>query len=206
MKNRLLSKLTDNPILSIATAITALVAAVDRIKSFVGLPPFWSDLLISIILLGITIYWIKDLWKESSGKPQSGFHSGKRSKITLKERIKNVGIFIIILPLLLILTVWNMYPVISHFYNYKWTLCGQFIVKNPRQNCLYLYDTRNRLIYDKCYRLDDDTGYKFLNMPNWWTYKPQAVAVKNQANISEKKELESKMFDSSDCSGFIKLP
>lgn len=202
MKNKLLSKLSDNPILSIATAIITLIATANSITGSIGLPPFWSDLLVSIILLSITIYWSFDSWKESSNKAKSHILSNVKYNISIQQRIRNIGIYLIILPILIILILYNIYPTTLHLINYKWTLCGQFIVKNPNESCLILYDARNRKISDKCYKLDDDSGYKHLNIPNWWIYKPQTAAVKYQQNISEKKKLKSEMFD---CSGFIKL-
>jgi len=207
MSNRLLSKLSNNPILGFITGITAFFAAINGIRGLIGLPLFWSDLLISILFSSITVYWILDSWKESSENilAQTKIKTDAKLKITIKERIVFLGIEIIILPILIGAIIWNIHPVISHFINFKWTLCGQFIVEYPEKTCLLFYDSRERQVSDECHSLDDDSGYKYFDIPNWWTYKPQIVATKNQENVSEKEKIMSKMFDNLNCSGFMKI-
>ena len=204
MTNKLLSRLTDNPILGFITGLGGFFAIVNSIRGSIGLPLFWSDSLVSTLLLSITIYWTLDSWEKSSNQFKSKIITDTKTKISIKERIKFFGIDIIILPILIGATIWNFYPVISHLINSKWTLCGQFIVNNPRESCLLLYDARNRQISDKFCGLDD-SGYKYLEMPNWWTYKPQTVAVDERGDISEEKEIEAFLFNASTCSGLIKL-
>lgn len=206
MTNRLVSKLSNNPILGFITGITAFFAAINSIRGLIGLPLFWSDLLISILLSSIAVYWILDSWKESSEKilAKTKIKTDIKSKISIKERIDFFGIEIIILPLLIGAITWNIFPVISHLIYYRWTLCGQFIGDNPRKNCLLLYDLRGRQISDECYSLDD-SGYTYLNVPDWWIYKPQTVAIKVKGDISDKQKLKSEMFDNINCSGSIKI-
>ena len=53
----LLDKLLQNPVLSLATTISALLVLLNNLVGSFGLPPFWSDVLISLILGYTTFVW-----------------------------------------------------------------------------------------------------------------------------------------------------
>jgi hypothetical protein len=112
----------------------------------------------------------------------------------------------IIVPIILIFPfVWNVTPPAQHLKDTEWALCGTFVVSCKDKACIELYDGRNRKITDRCYPFDDDSGYKKLSAPNWWTYKPQAVDLRCDGEVSGHGFLDETMFSRS-CDGVSELP
>lgn len=204
--NLTLAKLIDNPALAIASSVTLLLATVHTFVGSLGLGPFWSDSLVSLLVVFTTIYWGINL--TTNRKPSDrviGLHRQVKKKSGLRRIMTGIDSSIFVLLLLVGLFVWKAVVPINHLRNSSWNLCGTFVSSCPEKPCLELFDYQGRKLYDRCLYFDDDTGYKNLRPRNWWTYKPESFTVSCQGNTSAQTTIPQAMFDSS-CEAKVDVP
>ena len=199
----LLGKLLENPVLSLATTILALLALLNTVVGSFGLSPFWSDVVICLFL-GYTIF----RW---GGIALSGIRrrervlelEGTRHEVVSYRRlfVRSLPAILVIVILLLLLS-WNAVPVVRHASEANWSVCGSFLKACNSRVCLKFLDSRGRPISPECVSVDDDSGYKHFTAPNWWTYQPKHVAVVCEGTPSEPVALDQSFFDAT-CEGTI---
>lgn len=198
------SKLLENPILTIATTITALVTVLNNLVGSLGLPAFWSDVMASIIIGYTTAYWLIYIFKELKKRDRVVGITTNSSKKSFFKRLLGVSGIAAVVPALLALLVWNIVPPLQHIRNPHWTLCGTFTLSCSKKPCLILFDSRNRQIADDCYLLDDDSGYKYMTPSHWWTYQPVSVLIRCDGKNSERMNINESMFELT-CDGRMDL-
>lgn len=203
LEAHLLSKLLENPVLSIATTLTALLTVLNNFIGSFGISPFWSDLFATVIIAYTIIHWTVFILRGVKIKEKVMILNGTtEERISLRALLRNIGPSIVILPVLVLLLVWVSKPLLGHIGHTNWTLCGSFIGNCNQRPCLELSDSKGRRIFDKCFLTDDDSGYKYLAAPNWRSYRPQKVALRCDGNISEAVELSQSFFDDT-CAGIV---
>lgn len=199
----MLSKLLENPVLGIATTFTALLTILNNLIGSFGLPPFWSDLLATALIAYTTIHWaIFILGKVKRTERILSLNGTTEERIPFRALWKDVGPSIAVVPILILLLIWNAKPLFNHIGDTKWILCGSFIGSCNQRPCLILNDSRGRRISDECFMIDDDSGYKYLAAPNRWTYKPHKAVLRCDGNTSEATELNQSFFNNS-CEGVM---
>ncbi len=199
-----MSKAQENPILSAVTAVTALLAGLNAFVGSFGWPPFWSDVTVSTVILYTVGHWSHYIYREYRKKETIfGLDNEEKKKPPIKDVIKKILPVAVILPVLLIVLVWNVIPIAKHFSNTHWSVCGNFSSPCGKDSCLRFYDSRKRLLSSECYGLDDSEYIKY-EQSNWWTYKPEAVSVQCDKADSEPTRIEQPMFDST-CEGRMRV-
>lgn len=201
----MLQFLQENPVLGIITAVTAILTALNSFVGAFGLPPFWADALISLVLTYSVFHWILYTWKSVKMRRSVGLApirpSGSQPISTI---LRGIGLSILIPITLFVLLVLNATPVVSHIRKSDWVLCGTFVISCTDVSCIELYDARNRKVSDHCYPLDDDSGYKYLKGDNWWIYQPSSVSSRCKGQTSTRYPLDPTMFNLS-CDGTVKI-
>src|SRR5262249_823658 len=95
--------LIENPLLSVLTGITGLLAGVNTFIGSLGVPPFWADTFLALILSYMLVHWVRQIilsWKKQ--QRQSRLQRAEEHKeSSVKSLFKTAGISIVILPLLL---------------------------------------------------------------------------------------------------------
>lgn len=118
--------------------------------------------------------------------------------------VKTAGSTLLVFPILLGMLAWHAYFPVQHLADMNWTLCGTFTFNCASKPCLILLDQRKRAIIDECTVLDDDSGYKHLKAPHWWTYKPLSVALQCDNRAVPSVRIDSPMFQAT-CEGNTEL-
>ena len=198
--------LQKNPLLAAITGIGAVLTALNSFAGAFGFPPFWADVLVSALLACIGIYWCLAILREMKRRASViGLGAKPKKKLSFISRFARAAGGSIIVPIILMIPFgWNVAPPAVHFKETDWVLCGTFVVPCTGEACIELYDERNRKVTDRCYPFDDDSGYKKLSTPNWWTYKPQAVELRCDGKLSGRSYLDAAMFSRS-CDGVSKI-
>ena len=196
------SKLLDNPALSIATTVSALMVALNGVVGTLGLPPFWSDALVAVTIGYTAGHWFFHTLKESKRKRRRiGLYQGMTNQIGLRAAVTGLTPSVMIIVVLLGLFAWSATPPARHIAHLQWTLCGTFVGSRQKNSCIVLLDSRGRRISSECLR-PDDSGYLYMARPTWWTYRPEAVSLRNDEVTFEPLVLEESMFDRS-CEGVM---
>jgi hypothetical protein len=202
----LIEFLQKNPLLAALTGIGAALTALNSFVGPFGFPPFWADVLVSALLAYVGIYWCLAILREMKRRAIAiGLGPKPNKKLSFITRFARVAGGSIIVPIILMIPFgWNVTPPAAHLKDTDWALCGTFVASCKGEACIELYDARNRKVTDRCYPFDDDSGYKKLSAPNWWTYKPQAVDFRCDGKLSGRGYLNAAMFSRS-CDGVSKI-
>jgi hypothetical protein len=199
----LLGKLLENPLLSLATTILALLALLNTIVGSFGLSPFWSDVVICLFLVYTTFRWgriaLSGIRRRETIPELDGTRHEVVSYRTLFVRSLSPIVVIVILVLLL---SWNAVPVLRQAREANWSVCGSFLKACNSRVCLKFTDSRGRPVSAECLSVDDDSGYKNFTAPNWRAYRPKRVVVVCEGTPSEPVELDQSFFDAT-CEGRI---
>lgn len=198
--------LQKNPLLLALTGVTALLTGLHDFVGSFGLAPFWADVVISALLAISAIYWLVGALRETKRSTRNvGLGGNPKNKLGFINRFRKVaGGSIVVLVILLVLFGWHAAVPATHLTDTQWQVCGTFVASCNGNGCLEFYDGRKRNITERCYPFDDDSGYKQLNAPNWWTYKPQSVQFRCEEKLSRRNFLGQEMFRSS-CDAVLKL-
>lgn len=184
----------ENPVLSIASAIVALLALLNNVVSSLGLPPFWTDLVLSLILTYTVCDWGFLIYCELfRGTTVVAFEGTTKEAFGVK--LRRMMLPIVTFPILFSLLVWTVVPIWRHLGHTNWRICGSFITSCNRNTCLRFTDSRDREVVRGCISVDDDSGYKNFNAPHWWSYEPKNVMLVCNDKASEPLSLDSAFFD-----------
>ena len=187
----------------IAGAVVSLLALINNLVGSFGLQPFWSDTLVSSVLLLTTVHWGTSVWSEVSRKEAVETLDGvEMRRVGFKVLWHKIRLSFGVLIILLSLFVWSAMPLFVHSLRRDWRVCGSFPTSCEQKTCLRFLDGRGRQVIGECVPFDDDSGYKDFPAPNWWTYRPDQVALVCNGLSSEPIQLEKSFFDGH-CAGQI---
>jgi hypothetical protein len=189
-------RIDENPLLVAITAITAVLGVLNAFSVTLGLPPFWSDVVVVVAALYTLLHW----WVSMIGsrKQAAGIvHPPSRRRVPFGSLLVSL--------LIAALIVWNAAPLAAHVTENGWRLCASFPHSCETSPCLRLYDARHRPIDRQCFSFDDATAFKNLAAPHWWTYRPAYAALDCAGTVRREVALPAVVFDRS-CAPILELP
>jgi hypothetical protein len=174
-----------------------------------GLSPFWSDVIVSLIIAYTTGHWAGHIWTEAARKEKiMGLEINEEKRPSFLAILKRMSSSAILLPVLVALLVWNVTPLVKIIKNRNWMLCGTIITSCRAPSCLKLYDSRRRMISDDCYQFKDELGYIEISASNFLTYQPEFISMQCNGTTSEITKIKDSMFQviNPSCDGLMKMP
>jgi hypothetical protein len=195
-----LSKLKENPILSVTTAMTGILAALNSFVDGTGLPPFWGDCGVTILITMTVIYWGMVMARSIAANV-----SARGRAARLADFFRGTGTALLLLLFLVMLLIWTARLPVRHLLTGKWSICGEVIVTCSRRPCLFLFDEKGRRIMDDCVVLQDDSGYFHIPDQKYWVYRPVSLGVACESSGAPIHfPMDNQMFSSS-CDAIINL-
>lgn len=182
-----LPQLGDNLISTAIAAITTVLAGLNAFVSQFLLPPFWRDLFVSVLLVGVLI---DQCLKTRTAKRElalAGAAGGPSGASLIPAYVVAV--------LLAAVTIATVFPVAVHIARPHWRLCGTFKTNTPAEgSCLVVYDSRNRQVSDECTPIDDSHHVGGLTGESWGTYKPVTYSIRRNGKDGPHHPLDKDMF------------
>jgi hypothetical protein len=184
-----LPQLSDNPVSTAVAAITAVLAGLNTFVSQFLLPPFWRDVAVSALLIAVFV----DQCVKTRNTQRELLHAGGAG--TAAPALASLLPAYVVVLLLAVVTVWTVFPVITHLFQPHWKVCGTFLTQSPAEgSCLVAYDLRNRQVSDTCTPIDDSHYVGGMTGDNWWTYKPVTFSIRENGKEGPHHPISKDMF------------
>jgi len=190
-----------NLVLVAATGLTALLIGFREFNVTLGLPPFWSDVTVSIAVLCTAISWFRDRWRHlrQPGRIALPPLPPPRAMALVRRLVLAAWPGVLLLAAL----AWIIRLPVDQLTSSNWTFCGSLTHRCGERPCLTLLDAKGRPIGEQCQPVDDDSGWKRLKMPSQWAYRPARVEL-TCGGYSVSRPVPHKFLDGS-CDGRLDL-
>jgi len=181
---------------AILTLATASVAAVNEFTTAFSFAPFWTDIGVSVAVLGTALYFLSFVVRIEKGIGEGQVFPSVRFRLD--------ALHLIAAGLLFVLFTIGIARPIHNALTGEWKVCGSFISTCQKNSCISLYDQKGRKSIEECLPLDA-SGYLAAHSESWWHYRPSKVAVKCGSDESQAVPIADVMMRRGTCSGVQEL-